>query len=69
MRLVVFGLVADGQDDQVPVVQVIRQPGGGNQQAVAIAVLTFATLQAERLASRRVQQDPAKLAVVVGQPG
>jgi cytochrome c oxidase assembly protein subunit 15 len=38
-------------------------------QAVAIAVLTFATLQAERLASRRVKLDPAKLAVPVVQPG
>src|SRR6202007_501860 len=38
-------------------------------QAVAIAVLTFATLQAERLASRRVKPDPAKLAVPVVQPG
>lgn len=37
-------------------------------QAVAIAVLTFATLQAERLASRRVEPHPAKLAVPVGQP-
>jgi heme a synthase len=38
-------------------------------QAVAIAVLTFATLQAERLASRHAERDPAKLAVPVGQPG
>jgi heme a synthase len=38
-------------------------------QAVAIAVLTFAALQAERLASRRAELAPAKLAVPVGQPG
>jgi cytochrome c oxidase assembly protein subunit 15 len=38
-------------------------------QAVAIAVLTFVTLQAERLASRRVEAHPAKLAMPVGQTG
>ncbi|HVX75733.1 MAG TPA: COX15/CtaA family protein [Bradyrhizobium sp.] len=38
-------------------------------QAVAIAVLTFATLQAERLASRRAERHPAKLAMPMGQPG
>jgi cytochrome c oxidase assembly protein subunit 15 len=38
-------------------------------QAVAIAVLTFVTLQAERLTSRRVEAHPVKLAVPVGQAG
>jgi cytochrome c oxidase assembly protein subunit 15 len=38
-------------------------------QAVAIAVLTFATLQVERLASRHAELGRAKLAVPVGQPG
>jgi cytochrome c oxidase assembly protein subunit 15 len=37
-------------------------------QAVAIAVLTFVTLQAERLARRRVEPHPANLAVAAGQP-
>jgi cytochrome c oxidase assembly protein subunit 15 len=38
-------------------------------QAVAIAVLTLATLQVERLAARRTESAPQKLAVPVGQPG
>jgi cytochrome c oxidase assembly protein subunit 15 len=37
-------------------------------QAVAIAVLTLAVLQAERLAGRRVTQGSEKLALPVGQP-
>jgi cytochrome c oxidase assembly protein subunit 15 len=37
-------------------------------QAVAIAVLTLAVFQAERLAARRVAQDSEKLALPVGQP-
>jgi cytochrome c oxidase assembly protein subunit 15 len=38
-------------------------------QAVAIAVLTLAVVQAERLAARRVAQGSEKLALPVGQPG
>lgn len=38
-------------------------------QAVAIVVLTLATLQAERLAVRRTESEPRKLSVPVGQPG
>jgi cytochrome c oxidase assembly protein subunit 15 len=38
-------------------------------QAVAIAVLTLAVFQAERLAARRVEQGGPKLAVPAGQPG
>jgi heme a synthase len=38
-------------------------------QAVAIAVLTLAILQAERLAARRTETDRPKLALPVGQPG
>ena len=38
-------------------------------QAVAIAVLTFAIFQAERLAERQPQAAPRKLVVPVGQPG
>jgi len=38
-------------------------------QAVAIAVLTLAVFQAERLAARRVEQRGPKLVVPVGQPG
>jgi cytochrome c oxidase assembly protein subunit 15 len=38
-------------------------------QAVAIAVLTLAILQAERLAARRAETDRPKLALPVGQPG
>jgi heme a synthase len=38
-------------------------------QAVAIAVLTFAIFQAERLAARQPQAAPRKLVVPVGQPG
>jgi cytochrome c oxidase assembly protein subunit 15 len=38
-------------------------------QAVAIAVLTLAVFQAERLAARRVEQGGPKLVVPVGQPG
>ena len=38
-------------------------------QAVAIAVLTFATVQAERLAARRVEPLPRELSMPVGQPG
>jgi cytochrome c oxidase assembly protein subunit 15 len=38
-------------------------------QAVAIAVLTLATLQVERLAARRTESAQPKLAVPVGQPG
>jgi cytochrome c oxidase assembly protein subunit 15 len=38
-------------------------------QAVAIAVLTLAVFQAERLAARRVAQGSEKLALPVGQPG
>jgi cytochrome c oxidase assembly protein subunit 15 len=38
-------------------------------QAVAIMVLTLAVLQAERLASRRVEAGQSKLVLPVGQPG
>jgi heme a synthase len=38
-------------------------------QAVAIAVLTLAVFQAERLAARRVEQGGPKLIVPAGQPG
>jgi heme a synthase len=38
-------------------------------QVVAIAVLTLAILQAERLAVRRAETDRPKLALPVGQPG
>ena len=38
-------------------------------QAVAIVVLTLAVLQAERLASRRVESGRSKLVLPVGQPG
>ncbi len=38
-------------------------------QAVAIVVLTLAVFQAERLVARRVEQDPQKLILPVGQPG
>jgi cytochrome c oxidase assembly protein subunit 15 len=38
-------------------------------QAVAIVVLTLATLQLERLAARRTESASPKLAVPVGQPG
>ncbi len=38
-------------------------------QAVAIMVLTLAVLQAERLASRRVESGRSKLVLPVGQPG
>jgi cytochrome c oxidase assembly protein subunit 15 len=38
-------------------------------QAVAIAVLTLAVFQAERLAARSVQQGQPKLVVPAGQPG
>ena len=38
-------------------------------QAVAIAVLTFATFQAERLAARQPNAAPRELALPVGQPG
>ncbi len=38
-------------------------------QAVAIAVLTLAVFQAERLATRRVEQGQPKLVVPAGQPG
>ena len=40
-----------------------------SHQAVAIAVLTFATFQAERLAGARTASTPQPLAVPVGQPG
>jgi cytochrome c oxidase assembly protein subunit 15 len=38
-------------------------------QAIAIVVLTLATLQVERLAARRTESAQPKLAVPVGQPG
>jgi cytochrome c oxidase assembly protein subunit 15 len=38
-------------------------------QAVAIAVLALAVFQVERLAARRPEQAPRKLALPVGQPG
>jgi cytochrome c oxidase assembly protein subunit 15 len=38
-------------------------------QAVAIVVLTLATLQVERLAARRTESAQPKLVVPVGQPG
>jgi heme a synthase len=38
-------------------------------QAVAIAVLTLAVLQAERLASRQAKSLPKDAAIAVGQPG
>src|ERR1700761_3154740 len=38
-------------------------------QAVAIAVLTFAIFQAERLAARRSNAEPRELVLPVGQPG
>jgi heme a synthase len=38
-------------------------------QAVAIAVLTLPVFQVERLAARRPEQAPRKLALPVGQPG
>ncbi len=40
-----------------------------SHQAVAIAVLTFATFQAERLAGARTAPTPEPLAVPIGQPG
>ncbi len=38
-------------------------------QAVAIAVLTLAVLQAERLAARQASSVPKDAAIPVGQPG
>src|SRR5215210_5259301 len=38
-------------------------------QAVAVAVLTLAVVQAERLAARRSEREPQKLALPVTQPG
>ena len=38
-------------------------------QAVAIAVLTLAVFQAERLAARQPESEPQKLVLPVGQPG
>jgi cytochrome c oxidase assembly protein subunit 15 len=38
-------------------------------QAVAIVVLTLAVLQTERLVARRMEPDPQKLGVPLGQPG
>jgi heme a synthase len=49
--------------NQVPVVLALTH------QAVAIAVLTLAVLQAERLAARRPESERQELAAPVGQPG
>ena len=40
-----------------------------SHQAVAIAVLTLATFQAERLAGRQSNEASQQLAMPVGQPG
>jgi cytochrome c oxidase assembly protein subunit 15 len=49
--------------NQVPVVLALAH------QALAIAVLTLAVLQAERLAARRPESERQELAAPVGQPG
>jgi cytochrome c oxidase assembly protein subunit 15 len=49
--------------DQVPIDLAL------SHQAVAIAVLTLAIFQAERLMARRTEQGHEKLALSVGQPG
>jgi cytochrome c oxidase assembly protein subunit 15 len=49
--------------NQVPIVLALAH------QAVAIAVLTLAVLQAERLAARRPEPELQELAAPLGQPG